>query len=249
MRTQAALNDASWSIQATAETSVQALEAFVAPHQTSSQRRRADRQRRLLRQGGDASVDPDEHSMRSSSCATLSEEQRNARCSDAKPGCRRAEPRSEYFGKYRGTVVDNVDPVKRGRLACPRSRGAGSTAVWAMPCVPYAGPKLGFYAMPESAPASGSNSRQAILRIRSGRAASGTRMTSSRPMPIRRSSFSETNKFTLRIDDGNGEIIIENDSGSQIKLTCAGDSAQELRREAGSFRRAEDGVIVRLPSK
>lgn len=32
-RTQAALNDASWSVQATAETSVQALDAFVAPHQ------------------------------------------------------------------------------------------------------------------------------------------------------------------------------------------------------------------------
>ncbi len=33
VRTQAALNDASWSMQATAETSVQALNAFVAPHQ------------------------------------------------------------------------------------------------------------------------------------------------------------------------------------------------------------------------
>ena len=33
MRTQAALNDASWSVQAVAETSVQALNAFVAPHQ------------------------------------------------------------------------------------------------------------------------------------------------------------------------------------------------------------------------
>ena len=32
-RTQAALNDASWSVQATAETSVQALNAFVSPHQ------------------------------------------------------------------------------------------------------------------------------------------------------------------------------------------------------------------------
>ena len=33
VRTQAAINDASWSVQATAETSVQALGAFVAPHQ------------------------------------------------------------------------------------------------------------------------------------------------------------------------------------------------------------------------
>ena len=33
VRTQAAINDASWSVQATAETSAQALGAFVAPHQ------------------------------------------------------------------------------------------------------------------------------------------------------------------------------------------------------------------------
>lgn len=33
VRTQAALNDASWTVQATAETSVQALSAFVSPHQ------------------------------------------------------------------------------------------------------------------------------------------------------------------------------------------------------------------------
>lgn len=33
VRSQAALNDASWSVQATAETSVQALNGFVAPHQ------------------------------------------------------------------------------------------------------------------------------------------------------------------------------------------------------------------------
>lgn len=33
VRTEAALNDAAWSVQATVETSVQALDAFVAPHQ------------------------------------------------------------------------------------------------------------------------------------------------------------------------------------------------------------------------
>ncbi|HEX7177277.1 MAG TPA: hypothetical protein VF240_18615 [Pyrinomonadaceae bacterium] len=33
VRTEAALNDASWSVQATVETSVQSLDAFVAPHQ------------------------------------------------------------------------------------------------------------------------------------------------------------------------------------------------------------------------
>src|SRR5690606_2312186 len=61
-----------------------------------------------------------------------------------------AETRAEYFGKYRGTVVDNADPVKRGRLRVVVPAVLSSTPVWAMPCVPYAGPKLGFYAMPET---------------------------------------------------------------------------------------------------
>ncbi|WP_395675196.1 phage baseplate assembly protein V [Inquilinus sp.] len=56
---------------------------------------------------------------------------------------------SEFFGKYRGSVVDNLDPLELGRLQVmvPLVLGTARTA-WAMPCVPYAGPGVGWYVLP-----------------------------------------------------------------------------------------------------
>lgn len=54
-----------------------------------------------------------------------------------------------FFGKYRGTVVENQDPLGLGRLQVdvPSVSAAGSTK-WAMPCVPYAGPGVGLFLIP-----------------------------------------------------------------------------------------------------
>ena len=54
-----------------------------------------------------------------------------------------------FFGKYRGKVLENLDPLELGRLqvAVPLVLGPVLTA-WAMPCVPYAGPGVGWYVMP-----------------------------------------------------------------------------------------------------
>jgi uncharacterized protein involved in type VI secretion and phage assembly len=57
--------------------------------------------------------------------------------------------RSHYFGKYRGTVSDNADPTSRGRLKVQVPAILDANEVWAMPCVPYAGDGVGFYALPE----------------------------------------------------------------------------------------------------
>ena len=55
----------------------------------------------------------------------------------------------QFFGKYRGKVENNVDPQQQGRLqvSVPAVLGEGSLS-WAMPCVPYAGPGVGFFAIP-----------------------------------------------------------------------------------------------------
>jgi len=54
-----------------------------------------------------------------------------------------------YFGKYRGLVMDNVDPMLQGRILVKVPSLFGDfDAGWAMPCVPYAGPGIGFFAMP-----------------------------------------------------------------------------------------------------
>lgn len=54
-----------------------------------------------------------------------------------------------HFGKYRGQVENNVDPMQMGRLqvSAPAVLGDGRLS-WAMPCVPYAGPQVGFFALP-----------------------------------------------------------------------------------------------------
>ena len=55
----------------------------------------------------------------------------------------------KYFGKYRGKVTNNIDPLQLGRVqvAVPSVLGQGSMS-WAMPCVPYAGSGKGFFMMP-----------------------------------------------------------------------------------------------------
>ena len=58
--------------------------------------------------------------------------------------------RNHYFGKYRGTVTDNDDPTKRGRVKIRVPAVLGDLEVWAMPCLPYAGKNVGVYMIPES---------------------------------------------------------------------------------------------------
>lgn len=63
-----------------------------------------------------------------------------------------AQPNRQYFGKYRGTVLNNVDPEQRGRLMLnvPDVLGAIPSS-WAEPCVPLAGPTgppMGVYLVP-----------------------------------------------------------------------------------------------------
>lgn len=59
---------------------------------------------------------------------------------------------AKYFGKYRGTVLNNIDPEMRGRLTLmvPDVSGLIPTT-WAEACVPLAGPTgppMGMYVLP-----------------------------------------------------------------------------------------------------
>jgi hypothetical protein len=58
-----------------------------------------------------------------------------------------------FYGKYQGTVVNNIDPMKLGRLivTVPDVLGPGVPSSWAEPCVPLAGPTgmpMGVYMVP-----------------------------------------------------------------------------------------------------
>ena len=55
----------------------------------------------------------------------------------------------KFFGKYRGVVLNNVDPMQQGRLQVQVPDVAGlAPASWAMPCVPVAGVQNGMMALP-----------------------------------------------------------------------------------------------------
>jgi hypothetical protein len=56
---------------------------------------------------------------------------------------------THFYGKYRGQVVNNIDPQLQGRLqvSVPAVLGSG-TLSWAMPNAPYAGAQEGLFALP-----------------------------------------------------------------------------------------------------
>ncbi len=56
--------------------------------------------------------------------------------------------RNRFFGKYRGVVTDVDASTMRVKAAVPSVLPNGGTG-WAMPCVPYAGPQVGFIMLPE----------------------------------------------------------------------------------------------------
>lgn len=56
---------------------------------------------------------------------------------------------STYYGKYRGEVVNNIDPLMQGRVQVKVPTVLGDSQLsWAMPCAPYGGRSVGFFAVP-----------------------------------------------------------------------------------------------------
>lgn len=54
-----------------------------------------------------------------------------------------------FYGKFRGTVKNNIDPLFLGRVQveCPAVLGTGRLS-WATPCTPYAGDGVGLFLVP-----------------------------------------------------------------------------------------------------
>lgn len=127
----------------------------------------------------------------------------------------------EFFGKYRGQVISNEDPLKKGRLQITVPQVLSATPAWAEPCVPYAGANLGFFAMPEVGGG-------VWIEFEAGDPsypiwtgcfwADGDIPSEDAGPDIK---FFRTNKATIRIDDATGEILIENDSGHSITMTTS----------------------------
>jgi hypothetical protein len=59
-----------------------------------------------------------------------------------------SEPK-KYFGKYRGTVVNNVDPEQRARIQVMAPDVSGfALSSWALPAFPIGGLQMGMFSLP-----------------------------------------------------------------------------------------------------
>jgi hypothetical protein len=56
---------------------------------------------------------------------------------------------TRYYGKYRGTVIQNIDPQQIGRILAQVPDVLGeTTSSWALPCVPASGIQAGIFVVP-----------------------------------------------------------------------------------------------------
>lgn len=56
-----------------------------------------------------------------------------------------------FYGKFRGTVINNIDPEQRGRIMAMVPDVLGVTpSSWALPCVPLAGKNQGTFMVPQT---------------------------------------------------------------------------------------------------
>jgi len=67
--------------------------------------------------------------------------------SDGPSGSTASPPR--FYGKYRGLVIENIDPLQTGRIIAQVPDVLGELpSSWAMPCVPAAGIQAGCFIVP-----------------------------------------------------------------------------------------------------
>ena len=125
--------------------------------------------------------------------------------------------KGHFFGKYRGTVTDNADPTNRGRLKVRVPAVLGTVESWAMPCVPYAGKKVGFYSLPE-------NGTGVWVEFEAGDPSypiwSGC-FWGDNELPDQGGAaikIWKTEKLTLRMDDDNDEMKLATTAKSTITL-------------------------------
>lgn len=153
----------------------------------------------------------------------------------------------KVWGKYAGKVESNTDSQQMGRLqvSCPAVLGSGQ--VWALPCVPYAGPGVGFFFMPPVGAGvwvefEGGDVSRAIWT--GCYWAQGDLPSDAASADIK---LIVTDKATLKIDDSSGEVVLKNQSDASViwndNVTTEAGSATHTVGAAGVVSESAPGKV------
>lgn len=134
-----------------------------------------------------------------------------------------------YFGKYRGVVTDNMDPLMSGRIRAnvPDVLGDKESG-WALPCFPVSGNGMGFYGVPSKGAGVWMEFEQGDpdYPVWSGCwAGSMADVPSEMITALGKAMVLKTeggNKIVLDDTPGIGGIVIETSTGQKIKLGVTG---------------------------
>ena len=151
---------------------------------------------------------------------------------------------SSYFGKYRGQVSDNKDPLMLGRIRAkvPAVFGDNESG-WALPSAPYAGNGVGFFFIPPV----GAN---VWIEFEAGNPDTpiwagcfwGTGEPPKTPA-VADVKVIKTDSATITIDDtaGAGGVTIETSSGLKIVMDSSG---IELSNSSSKIKLTSSSVSV-----
>jgi uncharacterized protein involved in type VI secretion and phage assembly len=130
-----------------------------------------------------------------------------------------------YYGKFRGTVVNNIDPMQMGRIQARVPTVLGSNSLnWAMPCVPYGGPGVGFFMIP---PVDANvwiefEGGDTDYPIWSGCFWDEGDVPADPAIPQMKVIKTDTATITLNDTPGAGGVLIETTAGMKIEITATG---------------------------
>jgi uncharacterized protein involved in type VI secretion and phage assembly len=132
-----------------------------------------------------------------------------------------------FLGKYRGQVTDNQDPNGLGRVRAtvPDVLGADESG-WALPCAPFGGDSVGFYALP-------SVGARVWVEFERGDpdypiwtgcfwGAQSQRASGVQSSPEQMLLLQTSGGQKVTLDDTNNQIILETSGGQKITLSSNG---------------------------
>ena len=154
-----------------------------------------------------------------------------------------------YYGKYRGFVVENKDPEKRGRLrvSVPSILGQATT-YWALPCLPFGGLlDQGLFSVPKK-------SSQVWVEFEEGNCRhpiwTGTFWQTQKDVPSETADDDEEPTSTL-LKTPSGHLLHFQDKSGEEQIRLSHNSGAELHMdEKGSVALTDsNGAILRLDAE